>query len=271
MGVADSPEGKVRCTDFSVNVRQDVLFFDHTLGLRDSTPTSLSVVKGDSGAHNAQKKFWRASAKIVQGGFNFPLTSVNSGAMLNEAIYGGSFDMGFYYTCDMSRFLKDCKVNTYTFRAAAGEFATVSVDIMARHMDVGSGALPYTDVEKLLTWDSFNISGLGGGAISYIEFTVSNACMPIYTAGKNLAGDFSQLEPSTIRVGMQSLTGTFGYYTADSLDYLETSGEKNIIITSGAAFSANLTVLLKPMTQNAAIAAPVIRTVAFVGVGTAIA
>ena len=49
MGYANIGGTIVRCSDFNVNQKQDPIFFDHVIGLRDSIPTSIYNIKQDNG------------------------------------------------------------------------------------------------------------------------------------------------------------------------------------------------------------------------------
>ena len=72
MGLCEVDGLKIRVSNFNVNVKQEVQFYDHVIGLRDSVPTGFST-KGDVGALNVQKYFWRPGVKIVNGSFSFSL------------------------------------------------------------------------------------------------------------------------------------------------------------------------------------------------------
>ena len=57
MGYAQVGSYKIRCTDFNVYLKQDNIFYDHTIGLRDSVPDDILTSKGDNGSWNVQKIF----------------------------------------------------------------------------------------------------------------------------------------------------------------------------------------------------------------------
>ena len=269
MGYATIGNQKVRCTDFNVNARQEPLFYDHIVGLRDSIPASLYDVKKDVGALNIQKRIWRPSVKIYQGAITYPLTSLNGSPLFSHAKLGDDFSLDFDYNCDLGRSYTYCKVNTYTFSATAGDLCQISADIMATTGNDTGGGTAYTNTEKLVTWDNLNVSVSGGSsdAIQSITFTVNNSCKPIYTAGGNNALD---LNPILLRVGMQLVTGSISYYNKGAdLDFLEGVTGATTINLSADGFSAMLRVVFKPQERTGAIG-PVISNLPFVGVDYAL-
>ena len=78
LGILDLNGQKIRCTAFNVVPRQEPLFYDHIIGLRDSIPSTVFDDKQDDGSLNAQKKFWRPSVKIYQGGISYPMTQYSA-------------------------------------------------------------------------------------------------------------------------------------------------------------------------------------------------
>jgi len=266
-----------RCTEFSVNVKQEPLFYDHIIGLRDTIPTSIYDIKGDEddygeGPSNLQKILWRPGVKICQGGFSFPWTDDNLGLLWKEAITGASFDMNFQYACDLAREFTGCKVNSFNFKVASGDIVSSTLDIMAIHEDMADYSKETIDTPaKILTWDSVSITSdvIDSVDIVNFDFTINNNCMPIYTAGNNVGnsdtGSGDPLEAKEIRVGMQQLTGSISFYNLDSLAYLDDISSPTSINVNVGGFSFELTVVFKPMEQSASVG-PVIRVLPFVGV-----
>lgn len=276
VGYAKIGDQKVRCNDFSVNVKQEALFYDHTIGLRDTIPTSIYTIKGDGGdkedteQYNYQKILWRPEVKLSQGGFTFPWTDLNMGLLWQEARGGKSFDMDFKYACGLARRFTNCKVNSYALKISNGDIVSSSLDIMAIHeesIDIENSIL-YAANEKIMTWDAvkIKIDDVDAPNLVSFDFTINNACMPIYTAGSN-ASDTNPLEAKEIRVGMQQLTGTMSSYEENSIDYLDfvdTSKTIKLDFDNGA-FTIKITAIFRPIEQSAAVG-PVIRTMAFTGV-----
>jgi len=275
MGWVELGTYNIRCTDFNLALRQDNLFYDHIIGLRDSIPSSILDAKGDVAAFNPQKMFWRAGVKIVDGSVSFPMSENSADAFLQEAIKGDDFDINLYYNCEKAQTFTGCKANTYSFSASPGDIATVSVGVMGKALSKTEPAYAEnpTDAEKLITWDEIKVTGTeGDNSLAHIEFTINNNCIPIYTSGTNnttVATD-PKLSPKTIRVGMQQVTGTMVFWgkTGPTDTAIEDSVPKTITIDAGP-FSATLTVLFQFPTLASEISS-IMRTVTFVGVDTAI-
>ena len=92
---------KIRVSDFSVNVKQEVQFYDHIIGLRDSLPSGLDT-KGDAGKLNVQKTFWRPGVKICSGGISFPATVKNLKKTFDLVKAGDDFELKFTYEAKVS-------------------------------------------------------------------------------------------------------------------------------------------------------------------------
>jgi len=272
MGLCEVDGLKIRVSNFNVNVKQEVQFYDHIIGLRDSVPIGLST-KGDVGALNVQKYFWRPGTKICTGGFSFPATVENLQKTFDLARSGDDFTLRFNYACDdVERTFEFCKVNSFTFSVSAGEIATIQVDVMGRLMDETVGSNPYDEAQKLLTWDAVKITSASSNPVQMFNFTVNNSCLPIYTAGANNTSD---LFPKTIRVGMQSVTGTIVYYIR-GIDFEDLNNDSTfdtikikIEDPCGDDFDETLCVIYKPIERASSLKA-LLHTLPFVGVGKAL-
>lgn len=287
VGYADINSTYVRCNDFSVNLKQEPLFYDHMVGLRDGWSVGVPTIydiKGDNGdqvvggLYNKQKILWRPGVKISQGGFTFPWTDgmLDDGGgtpvLWEEARGAKEFDMNFYYSCDMARKFTGCRINTYSFKVSAGDIVSSTADIMAIHMeDLDASSIgQITTSNKILTWDSVAVTCPdiidSSTSIVSLEFNINNSLMPIYTAGNN-ADVTNPLEAKEIRAGMQSLTGSLSLYNTNNINYLEPIiAPKTITVDiAEGLFSFNLTVIFNPMTQTSSIG-PVIRTMQFTGI-----
>jgi hypothetical protein len=244
--MAICPDGNIYCSDFSVNVKQDLLFYDHTIGLRDSIAGFMNL-KEDAGARNKQGVIARGGVKIIQGSLSFPLTNIAPKAFFNLAKTGDDFDISFYYTCnDSIRAFAKCKVNSYTFRVTAGEIATVSVDIIGCELGSPSSSTRPPSVEgKLITWDQFSVgsSEFSSTDVASLEFTINNNCIPIYTSKSN---DTNSLLPKEIRVGMQKLTGAIGIYGVPRSNSISGDGTVQI----GGLMNETLEVIYLPTESN---------------------
>ena len=264
----------IRCSEFSVNPRQEVLFYDHVIGLRDSVPDPLNIYEGkdDVGALNPQKIIYRPGVKIYQGSLAFPATETSMVAMFDLARNGNDFEMVFKHTCGISRHLYGCKVNNYSFSVASGDIVNINVDIMAVEGEDTEVTTLNTTEEKFITWDTVRVdcSFIENGNISSVDFSVNNNCMPIYTAGANRgAGGNQLLSPYVIRVGMQEVSGSVGYYNkGGNLSFVENDTPQTLLIEAGT-WSRTLNILVKPIDRNASLG-PIISALPFVGCGFAL-
>ena len=271
MGLCEVDGLKIRVSNFNVNVKQEVQFYDHAIGLRDSIPSGLDT-KGDVGALNIQKHFWRPGVKIVSGNFDFPATPSNFQKIFDLAKTGDDFTLQFNYACDdVERLFKYCKINSFSFSVTAGEIATIQVDVMGREMIESTGSNTWRDPQKLLTWDAVEITSISNNPVQMFNFTVNNNCKPVYTAGAN---DTNDLFPKKIRVGMQELSGSIVYYIkgVDYEDLDKNSSYDTIKIdindSCSSNFSEELCVIYKPIERAGSLKA-LLHTLPFVGVGNA--
>ena len=265
LGYAIVGGSTLRCSDFNVNPRQDMLFYDHTRGLRDSAYGGLFSGKSDASAHNAQKVLGRPSVKIHQGSITYYLTERGGDPLYKMAANGDEFNMAFKYTCGVGRVFTYCRVNSYTFTATAGDIVTINAEIICRNCsDSGIDSI-YSTMEKLVTWDAVQVSGPADLPMQSVSFTINNNCIPIYTAGGNKS---LNLNPVKIRVGMQDVNGSIGYYNKGiGLHFLD-AASRSVLGISAPGFSAQLNVIYKPEERTASVS-PVISSLPFVGVDVA--
>jgi len=242
----------VRCTDFNVNVSQSPLWYDHTIGLRDSIPSTIHDSKEDVGQNQTQKHIWRSSTKLITGNISFPLTENTSNILFDEAKRGSTFSMAFKYTCGIVRYFTGCKVNNWTLNAVAGDIVSVNAEIWAINMVESTTYDLYKTKEKLITWDTLFVNANGVALedkLANIEVTINNDLKAIYTSGTNSS---KSLRPKKFRVGMQEVTGAFGVY-ADSFnifDYLEDDGGHTILINAADLLTFSLNVLYVPLERS---------------------
>jgi len=276
LGLAKLNDIPIRCTGFNVNVQQDVLFYDHILGLRDSSPNYIET-KGDIGNLNIQKYAWRPGVKLATGNLTFPATKENLQEIYNLTRSGDNFSLEFTYSCDnVSRIFEDCKINSFTFSISAGDVLIIDAQIMARTMfteNSVSQITHYNIAQKLITWDIVEINSESSDRLQSFSFSVANNCIPIYTAGNN---NNDELWPKRIRVGMQELNGTLNYYKKgvfyQDLNAFTDSNSLIISISSGGKcsvlFYETLNVIYQPINREGNIG-PIINSLPFVGVGRA--
>ncbi len=66
MGLAVVDGTQFRCTSFSVNPNQDVLFYNHVIGLKDTVPSDSATKGEDLSKINTQRRIWRPK-EAIQG------------------------------------------------------------------------------------------------------------------------------------------------------------------------------------------------------------
>jgi hypothetical protein len=272
IGLCEIDGLKVRVTNFNVNVRQEVQFYEHIIGLRDSIPSGL-FPKKDDGSLNAQRTFWRPGVKICAGSIAFPATAENLDKVFDLVKRGDDFTLRFNYSCnDVQRVFKYCKINSFVFTATAGDIATIQIEVMGRHIKESTGSNLWDESQKLLTWDAIKITSISAHPVQMFTLTVNNNCLPIYTAGAN---DDDELFPKKIRVGMQHVAGNIVYYikgrSYEDLDKNTRSNSLKIKAKDkcGGSFSETLCVVYRPIERASNIGA-LLHTLPFVGVGKAL-
>lgn len=280
MGVASVDGTTFRVSDFSVQPSQEMLFYDHVIGLNDAN-YSTNVTKGEEpGFINVQKKLARPGTISIGGGFSFPATDGEGGkalkTFLDRARDGDYFDLQFQYSrCEtgMARTFTECRINQFSFSVTAGDIVNISVDILAKKMENRGTVSETEEVQKLITWDKVMVSGndLGGDVVQSINFNVNNNAKNIYT---NVSGSTgtpgAEFLPHDIRLGMQEVSGTVSIYNNRMVDFLDSNTtNQSLTISAGDDFNANLSVVYYP-TQISAVVGPVIVSIPFIGVDYAL-
>jgi len=267
MGIADLGGKTVRVSSFNVNLEQNVLFYDHTIGLRDSIGTTLLTTKGDAidGGTNPQKSIYRPSVIGVNGSVAFPLQDGEESALFDEAKTGKNFDVKYLYACDGSPGLtfSSCKVNSYTLNLSAGDICTANASIIGINASETGGS-GFTTSKKLITWDAAKVTGISGDIMSF-TMTINNNCSYVYTAGENKTRN---LRPALIRVGIQSVTGNVVVYgTGMSLgNAITVSSEKTLDVKVGG-LSFKLNCVFLPIKREGS-PSVFVTSIPFVGIGS---
>lgn len=279
MGLATIDDTKIRCTSFNVNPNQDVLFYNHVIGLKDTIPTDSATKGEDLGSTyaNVQRKIWRPSPIAITGGMSFPATDKNVKDMFLKARYANYFDLDFAYYCgtgsEGGRKFKDCRIADYDFNVTSGDLLNVSTTIHAKNIEDGDGFSSYTTAEKLITWDAVKITvtsapfTIDSDIISGFNFKINNNIQTIYVAKSSDPVTDSSLLPHDLRVGMQEITGSITIYLEQGKEFipinLDTVAKINIqilntyTITIDAVFKSN---------QIEGMVGPIITQLPFVGV-----
>lgn len=260
MGLADIGGTKVRCNSFSINPNQDVLFYDHVIGLKDTVPADNSTKQEDLGLTyaNVQRKIWRPSPISITGGISFPATENNLSDIFNLARYANYFNTDFTYYChaseDNSRTFTDCRINSFDFNIVSGDIVNISLDVACKNVEANNQSANYTGAEKLITWDKvpveisnapFSTSNI---VVQAFNFKINNNLQTIYTTTSE-TNTTESLLPTDIRVGMQEVTGTVTLYVNRGYKFIPIglNNVANIQANMGAAgINLNMTVVFKP-------------------------
>ena len=273
IGMASVGGKQIRCTDFSINPNQQLLFYDHIIGLNDTVPVGSETKGEEVGTIQPQKRIARPSPISIGGGFSFPAASRSSDNnfedLFDHAKYGTYFDMGFQYhrgSGKTSRRFINCRVNQFTFSINASDILNISVDVFAKDMTDTGQVSSYNTSEKLVTWDKVEVST---GSVSSnkgiygIEFTINNNLQNIYTNDS-----YDSFLPTDIRIGMQEVRGSLSVYDIPQQDFLDSSTAPSKIEITTPGFTTEINVVFIPQ-QISAVMGPIITQVPFVGVGKA--
>ncbi len=273
IGVAQVGAQIIRCSDFSVNPSQTVLFYDHTIGLNDTVPADSKTKGEEIGFRQIQKRIARPSPISIQGGFSFPATSLSGGNnfqfLFNNAKFGNYFNLFFQYHRgggQNGRTFSNCRVNQFSFSIVAGDILNIKVEIFAKDMSEFGSVASYVEAEKLITWDMVDVTSsdvFTASGIAGIDFTINNNLKNIYT---NFGTSFL---PTDIRIGMQEVSGSVSVYNLPGNTFISSGTLSTTIGVSAPGFNTQLNVMLFPQQAAGSIGA-VITKVPFVGVDYAL-
>jgi hypothetical protein len=280
MGLADLGGTKVRCTSFSVNPNQDVLFYNHVIGLRDTIPTDNATkgeIPNDSTDINIQRKIWRPSPISITGGVSFPATETSLVDIFALARYANYFDIDFNYYCgngisagDDSRTFTDCRINGFDMSVTAGDILNINIDVAAKNVISNDTSVHYTTPEKLITWDKvkttvtnapFNVDDM---MVNGFNFKINNNIQTIYTVGT--LSTTESLLPYDLRVGMQEVTGSMSVYLDSGLEFIPIAvSDPAIIKVTMPNLTLDMTVVFKSNQMEGQVG-PIVTQLPFVGV-----
>ena len=270
---------QIRCNDISINLEQDTQFYNHTIGLLDTIETS-GATKGEISGEisggityanvNAQKILWRPGVKIIRGSLSFPVDDVNFGAIFDMVALGKWFVLEISYHCKSFRTYSECRVNSCSISASAGDVVQMTIEIVGRNMvDAITNtnmSIPFSDTKRLLTWDKFGVSMTNiteESIIHSFEMSINNNCIPIYTSGYNKSGS---LFPRDIRIGIQEVTGSVTFYGRGTTgNQLSNDTVLDTINLSVASWVKKIDCLYKPIQRSSSMTAP-LQTLGFIGV-----
>jgi len=255
----------VRCTEISMNPKQEIKFYDHIIGRVDTIPSTLFGSKGAGNTINRQNILYRGSTKTYDGSLSFPLTDKNTSTFLKEAANFSTFDINTAYGCSTGDTFNKCYVDTYTLTAVAGDIVSASVGLKAcsfkdytpeNHNDL--------EPERIITFDNLVFDGVSDNEDTFIqrfELSISNKAQYIYTNGS--------LDPFTIRAGIQEITATFAFYCPDGIAprFVEdTSNTQQDITLTINGTVINLSLLPLYPALNSVTSGALIRTFIYKGV-----
>ena len=216
LGTAKIGDVTYRCSDISLIPTQDLLFYDHVMGLKDIVEGSDTKGASEEDDYiNKQKILWRGSTIKYEGGISFPVAvsgscsnvSSNLIPLFLAAKHATEFDIAITQSCLSARLFKNCKINSLSIQATAGDVVTANANIVAMDAeDIDPGDL-FQDNQKLITWDQVVLDGGGGfdnEQIDAFSMDINNNINTIYTHGS--------LKPRELRVGMQEVKGTVTLY-----------------------------------------------------------
>ena len=268
LGIAVINSVPFRCTDMSLVPSQDVVFYDHTIGLKDVVPAKGSGTKTasiDPAFINKQKIVWRGSTISYSGSISFPITSGEDGSNLpmifNLAKYGNSFDIFITYNCLVGRTFRNCKINSFSLNVTAGDIVTVTVNIIGMDVEDSDPGDSFKDSQKLITWDKVTLTGASDSIdmseAQAFSMEINNNIKTIYT--------HNNLKPRELRVGMQEVRGSITLYNSHGSLLLPLSGGDIVLGLRILDFSTDINCVLQPSAISGAISS-IFSVIPFVGV-----
>jgi len=260
----------IRCTNMNVNLQQDTLFYDHTLGLNDYVSSGDSTKIERPGFVQTQKNFWRPSPLSIGGSIAYPLTAEEDGYNLFQKAKTGAGvgNIEMYYYCDddsgsNGRSFEECRVGSFQLNITAGDFANIQVDFGGkRSVDISGTPTHYKAPTKMISWDKVSISGSGlSENIQAFSMNINNNLSHVYTARPSSIAPY---EPKDVRLGMQEVTGTISVYNKKGPINVINGGKVELTLSVGN-WSTPLFVILKTVQLEARVG-PFVTTIPFIGV-----
>ena len=267
MGYAAIGNQVLLINSFSFNAEQDIQFYDHTVGLRDSVPTTLNSTKGDTSWYlHPQKSIYRPGVIAINGTLDATMDDTTCTTLFNYAKKGDTIDaLQYIYNCKLQRTFKKCRINTFTLSASAGDVVKTNASFLALDLSESQDdGTPQTNSSKIVTFDKVGITCYDIDApIITFSMTINNSAAYVYSAGTNLS---SNLLPKEIRMGVQDVRGTMTFYTkgVDWKHVGQTVSTINVVI---GTLSFKLQCMFLPIKRDGAVGA-IVSTLPFIGVGS---
>ena len=240
MGIARIGSHTMRCTSFDVNPNQSSTFYDHTIGINDSDPSTSKTKDEWLHTRQTQQRIWRPSPIEISGGMNFPATVTDDGNsavtnIFSLAAYADYFNLDFWYYCDMGKKFRNCRINTFGFNIQSGDILNIDTNVFG--MDILDETSqeqehdPFRKVaEKLVTWDTVKITVSNYGPIENVlitgfNFQINNNIMNVYTNGPVSLPPIilPTLKPHDLRAGMQQVNGSISIYLDQGQEFIPIS------------------------------------------------
>ena len=270
MGYAVVDGVTFRVNSFNFNAEQDLQFYDHTIGLRDTIPSTLDSTKGETTwSQHPQKSIFRPGVIAINGSMDATMDENNYTTLFNLAKTGNTINqLKYVYNCDTQRTFTNCRINTFTLAASAGDVIKTSATFLALDgQEIYSGGAQQIASRRLMTFDKMYIhcSNISSPIITF-SLTINNAATYVYAAGTNATLD---LMPKAIRMGIQDVRGTMTFYTKGSnWQHIVTNQTvQNITVAIDSVTIFKLQCIFLPIKREGAVGA-VVATLPFVGVGS---
>jgi len=273
LGIAVINSVSFRCTDISLVPSQDVVFYDHTVGLKDTVPAKGAGTKGASNELNyinKQKIVWRGSTISYAGSISFPVTNGGSDCTDNEsnlpiifnlAKYGNSFDIFITYNCLEARTFRGCKINTLSLSMTAGDIVTVTANIIAMDVEDSDPGDLFQVNQKMITWDKVILTApqdsIDVSEAQAFSIEINNNIKTIYT--------HNNLKPRELRLGMQEVRGSITLYNNHGYLVLPLSDGDVTLGLNIFDLTTDINCVLQPSAINGAISS-IFSVIPFVGV-----
>jgi hypothetical protein len=201
----------IKCTSMSVSKKQEPLFYDHVVGLRDMNFTAnLAKTKSTSGAsaggkYNIQKKIYRLSRSTGSASISGPLSEGVFKNLMDLAISGEETTADFVFYTGSGKQLSSPIITSLNIDIKAGDVASFSAEFIGKDTSSSSVEMSSSSCEKLITWDKCEVSCSLSGDIVGFNLGITNPAIPIHVSGSTTD---SGLGPTDIRIGMQEVKGS---------------------------------------------------------------
>jgi hypothetical protein len=206
-----------------------------TRALSSSLAAKQSITHPDVVDNRIDRSLYQLGAVEVDGDVALPMIKDDSSATFLNTMWGfatqrdagtgelsnANQEVVLEYSFQTARTFKGCRINTFEFRATAGDRMEATVGFMGTiAVDGGSVGDPYsTSPVRVLTWDDINIDGDGNVIfpsclVKEFTATINNNCSRNYTfCDATVAGGGAShnLFASNISTGKRFVNGSIGF------------------------------------------------------------